>query len=70
MVNFGLSNALPAFQQFINHVFRDINGMYIIVYIDDILVFSEDPGMHLQHVTTVLQRLIDNNLSANPAKCV
>ncbi|XP_073446703.1 LOW QUALITY PROTEIN: uncharacterized protein [Dendrobates tinctorius] len=67
---FGLSNAPAVFQHFVNDIFRDICGVYVVVYLDDILIYSADPVTHAQHVRSVLQRLRKNSLYAKLEKCV
>ena len=47
---FGLMNAPAAFQQFINTVFADLLDVSVIVYLDDILIFSEDKASNKEHV--------------------
>ena len=66
---FGLSNAPAAFQQFINTIFTNLLDVCVIVYLDDILVFSENESLHEEHVQEVLQRLHKHGLFANPLKC-
>ncbi len=66
---FGLVNSPAVFQSFINDVFRDMLDHYVIVYIDDILVYSETLQEHVQHVRSVLQRLIKYQLYAKLEKC-
>lgn len=66
---FGLSNAPAAFQRFINTIFTDILDIYIIVYMDGLLIYSDNPKQHSKHVREVLRRLQDNHLYTNPAKC-
>ncbi len=66
---FGLVNSPSVFQSFINDVFRDMLDHYVIVYIDDILVYSETLQEHVQHVRSVLQRLIKYQLYAKLEKC-
>ncbi|KAL0150648.1 hypothetical protein M9458_054065, partial [Cirrhinus mrigala] len=66
---FGLSNSPSIFQAFINEVFRDMLHRHVIVYIDDILIFSENLETHINHVRSVLQRLIANKLYAKLPKC-
>ncbi|UTT94500.1 hypothetical protein NDA17_003260 [Ustilago hordei] len=44
---FGLANALAHFQSFINHIFRDIIGVFVVVYLDDFLIFSSTEGEHV-----------------------
>lgn len=53
----GLTNAPAAFQMFINDIFRDMLNESIIVYLDDILVYSENLEEHRKHVREVLRRL-------------
>ena len=52
-----------------NHVFTDVLDYYVIVYLDDILIFSKDPGDHPVHVRDVLSRLREYSLFAKPKKC-
>ncbi len=66
---FGLVNSPSVFQSFINDVFRDMLDHYVIVYSDDILVYSETLQEHVQHVRSVLQRLIKYQLYAKLEKC-
>ncbi|KAJ1582837.1 hypothetical protein NDA12_004040 [Ustilago hordei] len=66
---FGLANAPAHFQSFINDIFRDIIGIYVVVYLDDFLVFSDTEEAHVKHVTEVLTRLRSNRLFAKLSKC-
>jgi len=66
---FGLTNAPAAFQQFVNTIFADMLDVCIIVYLDDILIYSEDMESHQQHVWEVLHRLRLHGLFAKPEKC-
>ncbi len=66
---FGLSNSPSVFQAFINEVFRDMLNRWVVVYIDDILIYSDSYEDHVQHVRMVLQRLIANQLYAKTEKC-
>ncbi|KAJ1572433.1 hypothetical protein NDA12_001073 [Ustilago hordei] len=66
---FGLANAPAHFQSFINDIFRDIIGMYVVVYLDDFLIFSDTEEAHVKHVTEVLTRLRSNRLFAKLLKC-
>ena len=65
----GLSNAPATFQTFMNDIFADVADLFVIVYLDDILIFSDDMKSHKKHVRLVLQRLKDNNLFAKLSKC-
>ncbi|KAJ1044323.1 hypothetical protein NDA10_000949 [Ustilago hordei] len=66
---FGLANAPAHFQSFINDIFRDIIGIYVVVYLDDFLIFSDTEEAHVRHVTEVLTRLRSNRLFAKLSKC-
>jgi len=54
---FGLTNALAAFQRFMNDVFSDLLDVCVVVYLDDILIYSNDIMQHWSHVKEVLKRL-------------
>ncbi|KAI2654711.1 Transposon Tf2-6 polyprotein [Labeo rohita] len=66
---FSLANSPSYFQAFINEVFRDMLNRFVIVYIDDILIFSNSLHEHVNHVRAVLQRLISHHLYAKEEKC-
>ena len=66
---FGLTNAPAAFQRFMNDIFSDMLDVHVIIYLDDILVYSDDPAEHKKHVREVLQRLRKNGLYCKPEKC-
>ncbi|KAF8748060.1 hypothetical protein RHS01_11081 [Rhizoctonia solani] len=62
VMTFGLTNAPTAFQHFMNKLFKDLLDVCVIIYLDDILVYSKDDTTHTQHVHKVLQRLMENQL--------
>ena len=66
---FGLTNAPSAFQRFVNTVFVDMLDVTIIVYLDDILIYSDNLEDHKKHVCEVLRRLRKHSLYAKPKKC-
>ena len=66
---FGLTNAPAAFQRFINSVFSDLLDVCVIVYLDDVLIFSDSLAQHHKHVREVLRCLRANGLYANLGKC-
>ncbi|KAL0199704.1 hypothetical protein M9458_002891, partial [Cirrhinus mrigala] len=66
---FGLANSPSYFQAFVNDVFRDMLNRWAIVYIDDILIYSNSYSEHVQHIQAVLQRLIEHQLYAKEEKC-
>ncbi|KAK3546616.1 hypothetical protein QTP70_031231, partial [Hemibagrus guttatus] len=59
---YGLTNAPAVFQSLINEVFKDVLNKYVIAYIDDILIYSSSMTEHIQHVCTMLTRLLTHHL--------
>ena len=51
---FGFTNTLAAFQHFVNTVFADLLDVWVIVYLDNILIYSTDMASHKKHVQEVL----------------
>ncbi len=66
---FGLANSPSVFQSFMNDVFRDMLDRWVIVYIDDILIYSNTLEEHISHVRSVLKRLLQYQLYAKAEKC-
>ena len=66
---FGLTNAPASFQRLMNTILHDLLDVTCVVYLDDILVFSEDPAQHVAHCREVLRRLVANNLYVKAEKC-
>ena len=66
---FCLTNAPASFQHFLNDSFRPFLEHFVIIYLDDILVFSENISDHEVHVRKVLQILRENKLCAMLQKC-
>jgi len=69
VIPFGLTNAPAAFQRFMNDVFSDLLDVCIVVYLDDILIYSDDITQHWSHVKKVLKRLRKAGLYAKAEKC-
>ncbi|MBW0507449.1 hypothetical protein O181_047164 [Austropuccinia psidii MF-1] len=67
---FGLTNASASFQNLVNDIFAEFLEIFVLVYLDDIMVFSSSEEEHFRHVASVLQILRDNNLFAKASKCV
>lgn len=66
---FGLTNAPAAFMNMMNHVFRSFLDKFVIVFVDDILVYSKDKTQHKEHLRLVLATLRQNHLYAKLSKC-
>ena len=66
---FGLTNAPAAFMDLMNRVFRPYLDQFVVVFIDDILVYSKDEQEHEQHLKIVLQTLREKKLYAKLSKC-
>ncbi|EXV01030.1 reverse transcriptase domain protein [Metarhizium robertsii] len=65
----GLTNAPATFQRMINSVLREYLDNFVVVYLDDILIFSKTLEDHKEHVHTILKTLQDAKLLVEPAKC-
>ena len=66
---FGLTNAPATFMDLMNRVFRPYLDQFVIVFIDDILVYSKTWEEHAQHLRIVLQTLREHQLYAKKEKC-
>ena len=66
---FGLTNAPAAFMDWMKRVFSLYLDKFVIVFIDDILVYSGGPEEHVEHLRTVLQILRERQLYAKFSKC-
>ena len=68
-LSFGLTNAPAAFQSVMNKLFSKHLYKFVMVYLDDILVFSKNPAEHDKHLCMVLDILRDANLTVAIHKC-
>jgi hypothetical protein len=69
VVPFGLSNAPVVFMCLMNGVFREYLEKFVIVFLDDILVYSNSEEEHENHLRMVLKVLRDHQLYAKLSKC-
>ena len=66
---FSLTNAPAAFQWFMNDIFSDLLDVCVMIYLDDILIYSNNMSEHHQHVKEVLKHLCKAGLYAKVEKC-
>ena len=66
---YGLANSPATFSMVMNEVIREMNWKNALVYVDDILVFSQNFDQHLVHLSALFDKLIEANLRLKPSKC-
>ncbi|KAH9271964.1 hypothetical protein BASA83_005805 [Batrachochytrium salamandrivorans] len=66
---FGLANAPAQFQRMMNSLFRDVIGKHVLVYLDDIVIYSDNMSDHIVQVQNVLRVVQDNGLYCKAEKC-
>jgi hypothetical protein len=65
----GLTNTPLAFQHLMNNLFHNLSDQYIVVYLDNIFIYSDNCGQHHKHVCEVLHHLHKATLLSKPEKC-
>ena len=68
-MSFGLTNAPTYFMYLMNKVFMEFLDKFVVVFINDILVFSKTEEEHAEHLRLVLQKLREHKLYAKWSKC-
>ena len=66
---FGLCNAPPTFQRLMQNCLGELNLTYCLIYLDDVIVFSDTPDEHLQRMRVVFNHLRKHGLKLKPSKC-
>ncbi|KAL8104850.1 hypothetical protein AgCh_028861 [Apium graveolens] len=69
VMSFGLTNAPAAFMDLMNRVYKEYLDKFIIVFIDDILIYLKNPEDHAVHLQIALQKLREKQLYAKFSKC-
>jgi hypothetical protein len=69
VMSFGLTNAPAFFMNLMNIVFMDYLDKFLVVFMDDILIYSQSEEEHVDHLRMVLQRLREHQLYAKLSKC-
>jgi hypothetical protein len=69
VMSFGLTNAPAYFMYLMNSIFMPELDKFVVVFIDDILIYSKTKEDHANHIRVVLQRLRDHRLYAKFSKC-
>ena len=66
---FGLNNAPATFQRLMNKVLRQYIGKFVQVYLDDVIIYSNNLMEHKRHIRAVLEKIREANLKLKPSQC-
>ncbi len=66
---FGLNNALATFQRLINKILRQYIGKFVQVYLNDVIIYSNNLDEHKRHIKAVLEKIRKANLKLKLSKC-
>ena len=66
---FGATNAPATFQRLMDNCLGDLNMNWCIVYLDDIIIFSQDPASHIERLEAIFKKLAKAGLKLKPSKC-
>src|SRR3954465_1017001 len=69
VMSFGLTNARATFSRMMNSIFMEYLDKFIVVYLDDILIYSKNEEEHAKHLRLVLMKLREHRLYAKFSKC-
>ena len=68
-MSYGLCNASVTFQRLMQNCLGELNLMYALIYLDDVIVFSHTKEEHLNHLRVVFGRFLEHGLKLKPSKC-
>ena len=66
---FGLCNTPPTFQRLMQNCLGELNLTYCLIYLNDVIVFSDTPDEHLRRMHVVFDHLHEHSLKLKPSKC-
>ena len=66
---FGVANTLVTFQRMMNSLFKEELDVFVLMYLHDILVFSQTLEDHIRHIRTTLQKMRDAKFFTRLHKC-
>ena len=68
-MSFRLNNVLVTFQRLMNKVLRQYIGKFVQVYLNDVIIYSNNLDEHKRHIKAVLEKIRKANLKLKPSKC-
>src|SRR4051812_37302591 len=69
VMSFGLTNAPATFSRLMNSIFMEYLDKFVVVYLDDIIIYSKNEGEHAEHLRLVLMKVREHRLYAKFSKC-
>src|SRR3954466_9084817 len=68
-MSFGMTKAPATFSRLMNYIFMEFLDKFVVVYLDDILIYSKNEEEHADHLRLILEKLREHNLYAKYSKC-
>src|SRR3954471_3592768 len=68
-MSFGLTNAPATFSRLMNYIFMEYLDKFVVVYLDDILIYSKTEEEHVEHLRLILENLREHKLYAKYSMC-